>query len=198
MCPPKIDRDNSGAPIKLSTEEKQFLLTTARTVIEKKARGETVPETEPPTDLLKQECGAFVTLNKQGSLRGCIGYIEAYKPLYITIGEMAEAAAFSDPRFPAVTVDEVEELEIEISVLSPLQRAKDPREVEVGVHGIYIKSGGQSGLLLPQVATEYGWDRELFLVQTCHKAGLPSEAWKEPDTEVYLFTAEIFSEGEGD
>lgn len=182
--------------LRLTEEEKQFLLKCARTVIEKKVKQEPVPDFTSPTELLQQECGAFVTLNKQGDLRGCIGYIEAMKPLYVTVQEMAEAAAFGDPRFPAVTPKELPDIRIEISVLSPLRLIQDRAQVQVGTHGIYIKQGHQSGLLLPQVATEYGWDRDTFLVQTCHKAGLPSDAWKK-GAEIYIFSAEIFGEHKG-
>jgi len=105
---------------------------------------------------------------------------------------MAEAAAFRDPRFSPVKEKELPELDIEISVLTPLKRIKDVNEIQVGTHGIYIKKGWSSGLLLPQVATEYGWDRQTFLDHTCQKAGLPSTAWKEKDTEIYIFSADIF------
>jgi AmmeMemoRadiSam system protein A len=105
---------------------------------------------------------------------------------------MAGEAAFRDPRFPPVKEKELPELDIEISVLTPLRRITDVREIEVGKHGIYIIKGGWSGLLLPQVATEYGWDRQAFLEHTCQKAGLPSNAWKEKDAEIYIFSADIF------
>jgi len=141
---------------------------------------------------LKEQRGAFVTLNKHGSLRGCIGYIEGYKPLYEAVAEMAEAAAFRDPRFMPLTQDEWKDIEIEISVLTPLERITDINQIKAGKHGIYIKKGFYSGLLLPQVATEYGWDRKTFLEQTCRKAGLPSDAWKEEDTVIYIFSADIF------
>ena len=105
---------------------------------------------------------------------------------------MAEAAALRDPRFPPVNEKELPDLEIEISVLTPLKKIADVSEIEVGKHGIYIKKGWNSGLLLPQVATEYGWNRQTFLEHTCQKAGLPSNAWKEKGTEIYIFSADIF------
>lgn len=105
---------------------------------------------------------------------------------------MALAAAFQDPRFSPVTRDEWDDLELEISVLSPLTKLDDPEKVRVGVHGLYLRKGSQGGLLLPQVAVEQGWDRETFLGQTCRKAGLPPEAWRDPDTDIYVFTAEVF------
>jgi AmmeMemoRadiSam system protein A len=141
---------------------------------------------------LKENRGAFVTLQKRGQLRGCIGYIEGHGPLHNTIKEMAEAAAFRDPRFSPVKEKELPELDIEISVLTPLKRIKDVNEIQVGTHGIYIKKGWSSGLLLPQVATEYGWDRQTFLEHTCQKAGLPPAGWKEKDAEIYIFSADIF------
>ncbi len=181
-----------GIDLGLSEEEKKILHHIAKTVIENKAKGKPVPEFKIDYPILKENRGAFVTINKRGQLRGCIGYIEAYKPLHRTIEEMAEAAAFRDPRFPPVTERELPELEIEISVLTPLRRIKNINEIEVGKHGLYIKKGWHSGLLLPQVATEYDWDRQTFLEHTCLKAGLPTNAWKDKDTEIYIFSADIF------
>ncbi|MDI6743358.1 MAG: AmmeMemoRadiSam system protein A, partial [Smithella sp.] len=108
--------------------------------------------------------------------------------------EMAVAAAFNDPRFPALKKDELNQLTFEISVLSPLERIRDIHEIEVGRHGLYIVSGYNSGLLLPQVATEYRWDRETFLEQTCYKAGLNPQSWKDPETEIYIFSADYFGD----
>jgi AmmeMemoRadiSam system protein A len=107
---------------------------------------------------------------------------------------MAEAAAFHDPRFPSVRAEEVRELEIEISALTPMQRISDPKELEIGRHGLFMKQGSRSGLLLPQVATEQGWDRTQFLENTCRKAGMDREAWKDPNTEIFVFSADIFRE----
>lgn len=181
-----------GVDLGLNEEEKKILHHIARTVIENKAKGKPVPEFKVDSLKLKENRGAFVSIHKRGELRGCIGYIEGQGPLHKTIEKMAEAAAFQDPRFPPVTEKEVPELDIEISVLTPLKRIFDINEIEVGKHGIYIKKGWYSGLLLPQVATEYGWDRKTFLDHTCQKAGLPSHAWKEKDTEIYIFSADIF------
>jgi AmmeMemoRadiSam system protein A len=133
-------------------------------------------------------------LKKSGQLRGCIGYIKAYKPLGETVQEMAIAAAFNDPRFPSLKSDELQQLTFEISVLSPFKRIKDVNEIEVGKHGLYIVRGYNSGLLLPQVAIEYKWDRETFLKETCHKAGLPLQAWMDEETEIYIFSAEYFGD----
>jgi AmmeMemoRadiSam system protein A len=125
-------------------------------------------------------------------LRGCIGLIEAVKPLGETIQEMALSAAFCDPRFPPLTAQEFKDLDIEISVLTPLRRIKNVEEIQVGVHGLYLRNGSCRGLLLPQVATQYNWDRDTFLQQTCCKACLPPMAWKDPQTEIYVFSADIF------
>ncbi len=176
----------------LTPAEKQELHRIARTTIEKLVRGEAPPRFTPLTPALREKRGAFVTLKKHGRLRGCIGYIQAIKPLYLTIEEMAKAAAFNDPRFPSLTAAELADVEIEISALTPLHKINDIKEIEVGKHGIYIKQGLHSGLLLPQVATDNHWDRLTFLKQTCGKAGLAPDAWQDKDTEIYIFSADIF------
>jgi len=181
-----------GVDLGLSDQDKKSLHQIAKTVIENKVRGKAVPEFKVESPILKENRGAFVTIQKKGQLRGCIGYIEGQGPLYKTIEEMAEAAAFRDPRFVPVTEKELPDLEIEISVLTPLKKITDVNEIQVGKHGIYIKQGWLSGLLLPQVATEYGWDRQTFLGHTCEKAGLPSNAWKDRNTDIYIFSADIF------
>jgi len=181
-----------GVDLGLSDQDKKSLHQIAKTVIENKVRGKAVPEFKVESPILKENRGAFVTIQKKGQLRGCIGYIEGQGPLYKTIEEMAEAAAFRDPRFVPVTEKELPDLEIEISVLTPLKKITDVNEIQVGKHGIYIKQGWLSGLLLPQVATEYGWDRQTFLGHTCEKAGLPSNAWKDKNTDIYIFSADIF------
>jgi hypothetical protein len=182
----------AGIDLGLSGDEKKTLQQIAKTVIENKTKGKPIPEFKIDSPVLKENRGAFVSLHKKGQLRGCIGYIEGKGPLHKTIEEMAEAAAFRDPRFAPVTEKELSELDIEISVLTPLKKITDVNEIEVGKHGIYIKKGWYSGLLLPQVATEYGWDRKTFLEHTCQKAGLPSGAWKDKDVEIYIFSADIF------
>jgi AmmeMemoRadiSam system protein B/AmmeMemoRadiSam system protein A len=181
-----------GVDLGLNEDEKKTLHQIAKTVIENKAKGKTVPDFKVESPTLKENRGAFVTIHKRGQLRGCIGYIEGQGPLHKTIERMAEAAAFKDPRFTPVKENELPELELEISVLTPLKRITDVNEIQVGKHGIYIVKGMWAGLLLPQVATEYGWDRQTFLEHTCQKAGLPSNAWKEKDTEIYIFSADIF------
>ncbi len=180
--------------IGLNEAEKALLLYIARESIESALEGRPprLPR-EIPSKLL-EPYGAFVTLHKNGQLRGCIGTFHADQPLYKIVFEMARSAAFNDPRFPPLTPEELPHVEIEISVLSPMWRARSIDEIEIGKHGIYIIRGLNRGVLLPQVAVEHGWDRETFLDHTCLKAGLPPGCWQDPETEIYLFTAEIFSE----
>lgn len=178
--------------MKLSTADKETLHEIARQSIAAGLRGEAPLQLPKVSGVLQEPRGAFVTLHKRGALRGCIGFIEAYKPLAATVQEMAYAAAFHDPRFPPLTPAEFKDIDIEISVLSPLQRIRQIEEIEVGRHGLLIRQGPRQGLLLPQVATEYHWDRETFLQQTCRKAHLPPTAWQDPQTEIYIFSADIF------
>jgi AmmeMemoRadiSam system protein A len=178
----------------LSTEERKTLLKLARDTIEARLSMKSPPEGRAPGPALVQPRGAFVTLHARGRLRGCIGYVEAIKPLFETVREMAAASAFQDPRFSPLTPAEYGDIEIEISVMSPLRRVASVEEIEVGTHGIVIKRGLRQGLLLPQVATEQGWDRDTFLEHSCYKAGLGGDSWKKPDTEIYVFSAEVFSE----
>jgi MEMO1 family protein len=185
-------KEKVGVDLGLNDEEKKTLHDIAHTVIWNKTLGKPVPEFHVKSGRLTELRGAFVTITKRGMLRGCIGHIRAMLPLYKTIEEMAAAAAFDDPRFPPITKNELKDLEIEISVLTPFKQISDVKEIEVGKHGIYIEKGFYSGLLLPQVATEYKWDRDTFLEHTCRKAGLPPDAWKEKDTRIYIFSADIF------
>jgi len=143
---------------------------------------------------LLEKRGAFVTLTQNGSLRGCIGSIQPVAPLYKAVTDMAIAASTRDPRFPPVTRGELKDIHIEISVLSPLKLIADTNEIDIGKHGLYMTKGNNSGLLLPQVAPQQGWNREEFLKQTSLKAGLPAQAWKDRDTHIYRFSAQIFSE----
>jgi len=180
--------------MELTDREKESLLDIAKNAIAAEINHKKMPELKIDSEILRQKRGAFVTLKKRGQLRGCIGYIKAYKPLWETVQEMAIAAAFHDPRFPSLKSGELDNLTFEISVLSPLRRIKDINEIEVGKHGLYIVRGFNSGLLLPQVAIEYEWDRETFLKETCHKAGLPSQAWMDAETEIYIFSADYFGD----
>lgn len=147
---------------------------------------------EPPSELLRRDLGAFVTLKRHGQLRGCIGNILGQGPLFETVWNMAQAAAFQDPRFNPLSQAELKDLDIEISILGPLSLCPDPSLVEVGRHGLIMRQGHRQGLLLPQVPVEWGWDREQFLAQTCRKAGLPATAWRDPATEIWWFEAVVF------
>jgi AmmeMemoRadiSam system protein A len=180
--------------MELTTKEKSILLDIVKKAITAKVNNKELPKLTVNSETLKEKRGAFVTLKKHGHLRGCIGYIKAVKPLGETVQEMAIAAAFHDPRFPSLKPDEIEELTFEISVLSPLKRIKDINEIEVGKHGLYIVRGYKSGLLLPQVAVEYKWNKESFLNETCYKAGLPAQAWMNEETEIYTFSADYFGD----
>jgi AmmeMemoRadiSam system protein A len=144
----------------------------------------------------EQEGGAFVTLRIHGELRGCIGYVEYPGPVRVAVDEVARKAAFGDPRFDPLQPEELDRVTIEISVLTPMRRITSPEEVTIGRDGLVIELHGHRGLLLPQVATEYGWDVEEFLGNTCRKAGLPMDAWRDPRAVLYAFSAEVFSEGE--
>ena len=143
---------------------------------------------------LLQKSGAFVTLHKGGQLRGCVGQIVSDNPLYETVAAAAIAAATRDPRFHRVNLSEMPELEIEISVLSPLQPLERIEDLEIGIHGLYIKHGEHSGLLLPQIATAHNWNRTQFLQQAYKKAKLPEEASQDSETEIYLFSSQVFGE----
>jgi AmmeMemoRadiSam system protein A len=143
--------------------------------------------------VLKQITGAFVTLKKNHELRGCIGYVIASVPLFETVCEAAQAAAFQDPRFSPVTKNELEKVEIEVSVLSPFEPIKNYDEIEIGTHGLLLDEGGRA-VLLPQVASENNFDRAHFLTALCHKAGLYGAYWKERMLKIQVFTATVFSE----
>ena len=186
------EKEKRKAPDGLSSEARKVLKEIARQAISSALANKsyTVPGSLP--DGLKTPSGAFVTLMKSGELRGCIGRIIASGPLADTVREMALAAAFEDPRFSPLTLKEWPRIDIEVSVLTPMEPVTDTSTIQPGVHGLYIRKGLRSGLLLPQVATEYGWDRKTFLEQTCRKAGLDKDAWKEAGTEIYCFKAQVF------
>ncbi len=178
----------------ISVESQSLLLKIARTSITNHLKRQKPPEFKIEDENLLQKRGAFVTLHKHEQLRGCIGYVLPYKPLHQTVAEMAVSAATFDPRFSPVTLAEMEEIDIEISALSPLKQIDNTDEIEVGKHGLYMKRGRNSGLLLPQVATDYNWNKEQFLEHTCQKAGLPKDVWKDNKTEIYIFSAQVFGE----
>ena len=181
----------------LNNQQRSTLLKIAREAITTylKTGGKmSINETDP---VLNQKMGAFVTLNKRGALRGCIGNLIGSQPLYLTVRDMAIAAAMDDPRFPALNAPELKDIEIEISALSILEKVDSADKIVLGKHGVVVRKGYQNGVFLPQVATETGWSKEKFLSELCvQKAGLPADAWKDKNTELYIFTAEVFSEKE--
>jgi MEMO1 family protein len=177
----------------LSETDKRRLCEIARTSIETWLHTGKAPSLAP-TPRLKQNGAAFVTLNENGELRGCIGMTQAVSPLYQTVSQCAISAAVSDPRFRPVSAEELSQIEIEISVLTPLQPVSNLNDIKVGRDGLMIRLGRNSGLLLPQVATEYHWDRTTFLEETCRKAGLPKDAYESPDATLYRFQALVFQE----
>ncbi|MEM4725233.1 MAG: AmmeMemoRadiSam system protein B [Candidatus Hadarchaeum sp.] len=177
----------------LTEEEKATLLRIARETLQQYLSHGNIPKYEVSTPGLLQQSGAFVTLKKKGQLRGCIGHMTSNQALYRTVQEMAIAAAVEDPRFPPVKASELADIEIEISVLSPLYLVQDVNEIQIGRDGLYIIRGPYAGVLLPQVATEWGWDREEFLREVCLKAGLPPDAWQKGAI-LYRFEAQVFGE----
>jgi AmmeMemoRadiSam system protein A len=182
--------------MKFTDEEKKILLQIARDSIKEEFGKAVVNLNREFPDTLKQKCGVFVTLTIDGELRGCIGYIIGDKPLYELVYEVAKKSAFEDPRFYPLSEEEVDHIEIEISVLSPPKRIESIDEIKIGEHGLIIQKGPFHGLLLPQVATKYNWTVKEFLEHTCLKAGLSKNEWKDPQTKIEIFSAEIFSENE--
>jgi AmmeMemoRadiSam system protein A len=193
LLQPKPVPGPTAEPSEYSPEERRALLRLARQAMQAALVGDQ-PELSAPSHHLAQPRGAFTTLHLDGKLRGCVGYVFPVRPLYRTVVETAVAAALNDPRFLPVIPEEFPDLEIEISVLS-MVAAIAPADLEIGRHGVLITYGARRGLLLPQVALEYGWDAARFLAETCQKAGLPPDAW-ENDATVEAFTAEVFSEAE--
>jgi len=177
----------------LLDSEKKLLLKTARESIAAHLEGRD-GEYGIPTDRLKTPLGAFVTLHIGKNLRGCIGHMVPVYPLFDAVKRLAVESAFNDPRFPPLTRDELEKVEIEISVLSPLEEISSVDRIKVGTHGILMQNGVRSGVLLPQVPVEQGWDLEEFLTHTCYKAGMGGDCWKDSSTRIRIFSAVIFSE----
>lgn len=182
-------------PFTLTPKEKQELLSVARKSAETAVRERKGYKPPAASPALQQDRGAFVTITKNGELRGCIGYVSPMQPLIETVGDVAALAALQDPRFPPVTPAELGELQYEVSVLSSFRRVLDVREIRVGQHGLLMKKGDHEGLLLPHVPVEAGWDRKTFLEGTARKAGLPPSAWKDDDTDIFQFSALVFNEG---
>jgi len=179
---------------RLSVDERRQLLAAARQAIGDTLAGRPISPL-PLAGEFGRRAGIFVSLHTHGHLRGCIGYPSGGDPLGESVGECAVAAATGDPRFPRVTPAELADLDIEISVLTPIEPLSDPADVVIGRDGLVIEHQHHRGLLLPQVATEYGWDRETFLVQLCLKAGLPRDAWRH-GARLFRFEAEVFGERE--
>jgi len=189
------EKELSEGEDRLNDAEKEKLLTIARSTITAYLNGQDPPRLEVTEPRLLEARGVFVTLHKKGMLRGCIGFIKPVMPLHKATADCAISAAVKDYRFTTLRKEELKDIDIEISALTPLRKIKDINEILVGEHGLYISRPPYSGLLLPQVATEYGWDRETFLEQTCRKAGLPENAW-EKGAEIYIFSAQVFGEKE--
>jgi len=180
----------------MTDKQKKSLLRVARRVIESAIRHTSVGQFNSEDPVFNEHRGCFVTIHNQGQLRGCIGIFQSDKPLLKNVVDMA-AEATRDSRFTTnpITPAELDQIDIEISILSPLELTHDPLSLELGTHGIYIKRGWAGGCFLPQVALETGWTKEQFLSNCCSgKAGLPQDAWKGSDTQVFFFTAEVFGE----
>ena len=181
----------------LNDAQRKRLLSIARESITDFVKNQTRKKFTEADPILNKELGAFVTLHEKGELRGCIGNMVGRGPLYQTIADMAIEAATGDPRFQTLSPKEIDNIDIEISVLSPLRKVSSFTEVKIPGQGVLVKKGFSSGVYLPQVATETGWNRDQFLTSLCaHKAGLSPDAWKDPDTEIYVFEAEVFGEKE--
>lgn len=179
----------------MKKDNQQKLLKLARQAIDNglKQKDFSVQSEDDPQ--LTQQAGCFVTIKINGQLRGCLGNFVSNQPLYLEVPRMAVAAATQDPRFVSMTAADLGKYTLDISVLSPLEKITDANLIEVGKHGIYLEHSGRRGVLLPQVATEQGWDRQTFLEQTCKKAGLQGYAWQSEETILYVFTAEVIEEG---
>ena len=177
----------------LTESDQHFLLQTARNSVRSYLAGETPRTSEPEPGVLREPRGIFVSIHKGGQLRGCIGNVHAGGPLYRSAGECAISAAVGDPRFMPLTTAELPFVEFEISVLSPIERVEHIDKIQIGVHGLLVSKGSSRGLLLPKVASTYGWNCEKFLQETCIKAGLKPNDWKDGAT-IQCFSALVFSE----
>jgi AmmeMemoRadiSam system protein A len=181
--------------IEIPPSSQKRLIALSRQTLESFVRGAAdAAQTIDDPCLLQSRYGAFVSLHRQNELRGCVGTCFPTSPLYETVIDMTEAAASRDRRVAAVTSRELPEIRIDISVLSPLEPVTDPLSLQIGMHGLYVEGGGKHGVLLPQVATQYGWDLETFLSQTCVKADLPKDEWRRPNTKISSFIALIIEE----
>jgi len=151
----------------------------------------------PPEGVLREQLGSFVTLKRGGQLRGCIGTILPQEELYRNVARMGFASAFQDHRFPPLLREELDDTEIEISVLGPITPCPDPERIEVGRHGLLLRRGGKAGVFLPKVPVEQGWDRLTYLEHLCRKAGLPGGSWKDPNAQLFWYEALVFTAGDG-
>lgn len=191
----KSKGQNRGQKYLLDEKARKEVLKIAKETLESYLKDRTVPKIEVENEVLNQKLGAFVTLRKNGQLRGCIGRFEPDQPLWEVVQKMAIAAATEDLRFPQVGLRELKDIKIEISVLSPRRKIADWREIELGKHGVYIQKGTRSGVFLPQVATENNWDLDTFMGMLCaQKAGLDWDCWKKGKVDIYVFTAQVFEE----
>ncbi|WP_298269164.1 AmmeMemoRadiSam system protein A [Geobacter sp.] len=175
----------------LSDSDKQQLLLIAREAVVNYVANGIVSETQAPAANLNERGGCFVCIKKDGNLRGCIGNFISDKPLFQLVQEMAVSAATRDPRFYPMKTEDLADFSLEISILSPLVKINSCDEIKIGTHGIYLEKNFCRGVLLPQVATEQGWDRNTFLSQTCIKAGLRANDWEE-GADIYVFSAQVF------
>ncbi|MFC1711488.1 AmmeMemoRadiSam system protein B [Patescibacteria group bacterium] len=190
-------KESKDTKTSLNKSEKNKLLEIARQTLNSYLKNKIIPEVTVTDEILKEKLGAFVTIKKDGSLRGCIGEFEPDKPLYQVVQDKAVDAALHDPRFKPVNLKELPDLNLEVSVMSPKKRVSSYKEIKLGEHGVVIRKGLKGGTYLPQVAVETGWDLESFLKSLCsQKAGLAENCYKDPKTEIYTFTAQVFSEEE--
>lgn len=179
----------------LNSAEKKELLAIARRALTNFVKEKKVCRPQTDKACLKEKRGVFVTLRKEGELRGCLGTMAGKKPLFSEVNDMAVAAASQDLRFSPVLEPELSRIKIEISVLSPVKKINDPEKIILGKHGVLVKSGLQSGVFLPQVAAEAGWNRDQLLDNLCrHKAGLPQDIWRKENCDIFVFATETFAE----
>jgi AmmeMemoRadiSam system protein A len=180
---------------KLSAADRKLLLEIARETMSAHVANMPIPQRDVKSPRLLEKNGCFVTIKVNGELRGCIGNFTSDKPLHLLVEDMAISAATKDPRFYPMKKDDLGNFDLEISVLSPLRKIASIEEIQVGVHGLYLEKNFTRGVLLPQVAVEYGWDRETFLAKTSIKAGMKADDWKE-GADIYIFSAEVFHDTE--
>ena len=193
--PDPVTMQKGESRMLLNDAQRKRLLQIARGSITSYVRDGKAGSFTEKDPVLNEPMGAFVTLHEKGELRGCIGNMVGQGPLYKTVADMAIQSATGDPRFPVLSPAEIDKVDIEISVLSPMKKVSGPEEIKVPGHGVMVRRGFRSGVYLPQVATETGWNKEEFLTSLCaHKAGLAPDAWKDPATDIYVFTAEVFGE----